>query len=119
MISGFLPFILQDGQGLLALSSPMIFLSGLILAEVSAMSHAALSVFHLVFNNKHLQPGAQSPTVMMLSEAESAVDSGLKSCLAWVFTNVIFRETSVSDMYVFGKFGKSCCSLSCPQRWIT
>ena len=95
------------------------------MAKVSAMSHAALSAlaFHLVFlSNEHFQSeaqGADGLIVTMLSEAEFAVGSGLKSYLAWVFANVIFRETSVSDMYVFGKFGKSCCSLSCPQRWIT
>lgn len=89
------------------------------------MSHAALSAlgFHLVFlSNKHSQPeaqGADGLIVTMLSEAEFAVGSGLKSCLAWVVTNVVFRETSVSDMYVFGKFGKSSCTLSCPQKWIT
>lgn len=89
------------------------------------MSHTALLAlaFHLVFlSNKHFQPeaqGADGLIVTMLSEAEFAVGSGLKSCLPWVFGNVIFRETSVFDMYVFGKLGKSCCSLSCPQRWIT
>lgn len=91
------------------------------MAEVSAGSHSALSAvaFCLVFlSNKHSQ-GADGLIVTMLSEAEFAVGSGLTSCLAWVFANVTFRESSVSDMYVFGKFGKSCCSLGRPQGWIT
>lgn len=91
------------------------------MAEVSARSHAALSTvaFRLVFlSDKHPQ-GADGLIVTMLSEAEFAVGSGLTSCLTWVFANLTSRGSSVSDMYVFGKFGKSCCSLRCPQGWIT
>lgn len=80
------------------------------MAKVSAMSHAALLAlaFHLVFlSDKHFQPEAQGADgfiVTVLSEAEYAVGSGLKSCFSWVFTDVIFRETPVSYVYVFGKF---------------
>lgn len=62
------------------------------------MRHAAPSAlaFHLVFlRNKHFQPearGADGLLVTMLSEAELAVGSSLESCLARLFTNVIFRE---------------------------
>lgn len=36
-----------------------------------------------------------------------------------LLANVAFRESSVSDKCVFGKFGKSFCGLSCPQGWMT
>lgn len=64
-------------------------------------------------------PGTDGFIVTMLSGAEFAVGSDLKSCSAWVLTRVICRETWMPDMHVLGKFGRSCCILSCLQRWIT
>lgn len=119
-----LSFMLCDEWGLLALCGPVMFLSGLSwlrwMLRVTALSALA---FHLVFLSQPRRaawgPGAGGFIVTMLSGAECAVGSDLKCSLAWVLTSVICRETLVSDMRVLGKFGKSCCSLSCLQRWIT
>lgn len=82
-----------------------------------------LWLFHLIFFSQPTRaawgPGADGFIVTLLSQAQFAVGSDLKSCSAWILTWVICRETLVSDTRVLGKFGRSCFSLSCLQRWIT
>lgn len=101
-----LPSILHDDRGFLALFSPMVFLSGRSWPRralwVSQLCQHWLFIWSSSGTNKCFQPKAERADgllVITLSEAGFALGSALKSCLAWVFASVIFRETSASDMW--------------------